>query len=75
MPAAPHRGAPCEVHARDGGGIQTGDAPPRTGVTHTLDGTPTVRAMPRRLPQGGGQVDGVVGLDYGVGHLSRRRPR
>jgi len=57
MPAAPHRGAPCEVHARDGGGVQTGRHH-RPGVTHTLDGTPTVRAMPRRLPQGGGQVAG-----------------
>jgi len=35
MPAAPHRGAPCEVHARDGGGIQTGDAPPLAPVSRT----------------------------------------
>ena len=75
MPAAPWRGAPCEVHTRDSGGVQTGGTPPRAGVTPTLDGTPTVRAMPRRLPQGGGQVAGVAGLDHGVGHLRRRRPR
>ena len=64
MPAAPWRGAPCEIHARNGSGVQTGGMPPHTGVTPMLDGTPTVRAMPRRLPQGGGQVAGGASRDH-----------